>query len=52
MALTRSAILAELGSRPTIDVKEEIARRRDFLVDYLRASGAKGFVLAVSGGQD
>jgi NAD+ synthase len=52
MALTRSAILAGLGSRPTIDAEEEIARRRDFLVDYLKASGAKGFVLAVSGGQD
>jgi NAD+ synthase len=52
MAFTRSAILADLGSRPTIDVEEEIARRRDFLVDYLKASGAKGFVLAVSGGQD
>jgi NAD+ synthase len=52
MARSRTAIIAELGPRPTIDVEEEIARRRDFLVAYLRASGAKGFVLAVSGGQD
>ncbi|HEY0374669.1 MAG TPA: ammonia-dependent NAD(+) synthetase [Amnibacterium sp.] len=52
MARSRTAILAELGSRPTIDVEEELARRRDFLVAYLEASGAKGFVLAVSGGQD
>jgi NAD+ synthase len=52
MARSRSAILAELGSRPTIDIEEEIARRRDFLVSYLKATGAKGFVLAVSGGQD
>lgn len=52
MAITRSEILEEVGSQPTIDVEEEIARRRDFLVDYLKASHTKGYVLAVSGGQD
>lgn len=52
MAPTRSEILAAVGSQPAIDVEEEIARRRDFLVDYLKASRTKGFVLAVSGGQD
>ncbi|MCU1474378.1 ammonia-dependent NAD(+) synthetase [Amnibacterium sp.] len=52
MARSRTAILAELGSRPTIDVEEELARRRDFLVAYLEASRTRGFVLAVSGGQD
>jgi len=52
MARSRTAIIAELGSRPTIDVEDEIARRRDFLIAYLTASRTRGFVLAVSGGQD
>ena len=52
MARSRTAIIAELGSRPTIDPEGEIAKRRDFLIAYLRASRMKGFVLAVSGGQD
>jgi NAD+ synthase len=52
MARSRTAIIAELGSRSSIDVEDEIARRRDFLIAYLKASHTKGFVLAVSGGQD
>jgi NAD+ synthase len=52
MARSRTAIIAELGSRPGIDPEDEIAKRRDFLTAYLKASRTRGFVLAVSGGQD
>src|SRR5690606_40123335 len=45
-------IIDALGARPTINPAEEVARRRDFLVDYLRATGARGLVLGISGGQD
>lgn len=45
-------IIAELGSVPTIDPAEEVAHRVQFLADYLGATGAKGFVLGISGGQD
>ncbi len=45
-------IIEELGPRPEIDAAAEIERRRDFLVDYLRSTGAKGLVLGISGGQD
>ncbi|WP_347755035.1 ammonia-dependent NAD(+) synthetase [Agrococcus sp. ProA11] len=48
----QSAIIAALGSRPAIDPPAELERRIRFLADYLRASGASGFVLGVSGGQD
>lgn len=48
----QSAIIAALGSRPTIDPPAELERRIRFLADYLRASGAGGFVLGISGGQD
>ncbi|WP_218848096.1 ammonia-dependent NAD(+) synthetase [Microbacterium esteraromaticum] len=45
-------IAADLGVRPEIDPATEADARIGFLVDYLRASGAKGFVLGISGGQD
>ncbi|AEI08774.1 NAD synthetase [Corynebacterium resistens DSM 45100] len=45
-------IIQELHTRPTITPQEEIASRVEFLVDYLRKTGAKGFVLGISGGQD
>lgn len=48
----QSEIIEALGVTPEIDPAAEIARRRDFLVDYLRATGAKGLVLGISGGQD
>ncbi|TNL95626.1 ammonia-dependent NAD(+) synthetase [Corynebacterium tapiri] len=41
-----------LHVRPFIDPEAEVRSRVDFLVDYLRASRAKGFVLGISGGQD
>lgn len=45
-------IIAALGVLPDIDRAAEITRRVDFLVDYLAVSGARGFVLGISGGQD
>ena len=45
-------IARDLGVNPDIDVDEEIERRVQFLVDYLAATGAKGYVLGISGGQD
>lgn len=48
----QSAIIAALGSRPRIDPPAELERRIRFLIDYLAATGARGFVLGISGGQD
>ncbi|AOW92285.1 NAD(+) synthase [Rhodococcus sp. WMMA185] len=52
MANLRAQILEELGARPTIDPAGEIRKRVQFLKDYLLSTGAKGFVLGISGGQD
>jgi len=52
-ATTRQrAIAAALHVEHPIDVDEQIERRVAFLHDYAVASGARGFVLGVSGGQD
>ncbi|MDI3329933.1 MAG: ammonia-dependent NAD(+) synthetase [Micrococcus sp.] len=48
----QKAIIAELGVKPEIDPAAEVAERVQFLQDYLRASGARGFVLGISGGLD
>ena len=48
----RERILTELGVRPAIVPEAEIRRRVGFLKDYLRSTPARGYVLAVSGGQD
>ena len=45
-------IVAELGVKPEIDPAEEIEARIRFLADYLAATGARGYVLGISGGQD
>lgn len=45
-------IIAALDVHPTIDPPAELERRVGFLVDYLAATGAKGYVLGISGGQD
>lgn len=45
-------IIEEMGVRPQIDPAEEIDRRVGFLCEYLRLTGAKGFVLGISGGID
>ncbi|PSL39730.1 NH(3)-dependent NAD(+) synthetase [Labedella gwakjiensis] len=48
----QSDIIAELGSLPEVDPAAEIERRVSFLVDYATTTGAAGFVLGISGGQD
>ncbi|CAL8900080.1 NH(3)-dependent NAD(+) synthetase [Kocuria varians] len=48
----QAQIIAELGVSPRIDPAQEVARRVDFLADYLRATHTKGFVLGISGGVD
>ncbi|MFC4140014.1 ammonia-dependent NAD(+) synthetase [Microbacterium sp. GCM10011525] len=45
-------IAEALGVKPEIDPRTEIEARIGFLADYLAATGAKGFVLGISGGQD
>ena len=52
MSTLQARIIAELGVQPTIDAAEQVRSRVDFLKAYLRASGTKGFVLGISGGQD
>ncbi|WP_274169704.1 ammonia-dependent NAD(+) synthetase [Halalkalibacter sp. APA_J-10(15)] len=44
--------MSDLQTKPTIEPKEEIQRRVKFLKDYLIHTGANGFVLGISGGQD
>lgn len=48
----RGRIIDELNVSAQIDPEKEIARRVAFLKDYLLWSGAKGYVLSISGGQD
>jgi NAD+ synthase len=48
----QSEIVTALGVKPTIDPAQEVERRVDFLADYLVSTGAKGYVLGISGGQD
>jgi NAD+ synthase len=52
MTNLRERIRADLGVRPVIVPEAEIRRRVGFLTDYLRSTPARGYVLAVSGGQD
>lgn len=52
MNTTQSEIIDALGVKPTIDPGAEIERRVDFLAQYLVATGTKGYVLGISGGQD
>lgn len=48
----RGRIIADLNVSPEIDPAAEIEARVGFLVDYLAATGARGYVLGISGGQD
>ncbi|HEV7185766.1 MAG: ammonia-dependent NAD(+) synthetase [Actinomycetales bacterium] len=48
----QARIIGELNVSATIDPAAEVGRRVDFLVEYLKATGAAGFVLGISGGQD
>jgi NAD+ synthase len=52
MRALQATIISELAVRPDIDPAVEVERRVAFLRDYLETTGAGGFVLAVSGGQD
>ncbi|WP_221088723.1 ammonia-dependent NAD(+) synthetase [Deinococcus aquaedulcis] len=52
MVSLRDRIRRELGVQPSIDPAAEVERRVAFLCAYLRASGTRGFVLGISGGQD
>ena len=45
-------ISEDLGVRSQIDPEAETERRIGFLADYLRTTGARGYVLGISGGQD
>ncbi|WP_054952948.1 ammonia-dependent NAD(+) synthetase [Flaviflexus massiliensis] len=45
-------IIAELGVKPSINTADEIKSRVQFMVDYLNATGTKGFALGISGGVD
>ena len=48
----QARIIEELHVSPAVDPADQVRRRVDFLKAYLAASGAKGFVLGISGGQD
>jgi len=48
----QATIIADLDVRATIDPAAEVRSRVDFLKSYLSATGAAGFVLGISGGQD
>jgi NAD+ synthase len=48
----RQQIRDELGVQSSVVPRDEIRRRVGFLKDYLRATGTRGFVLGISGGQD
>lgn len=48
----QAEIIRTLGAVPEIDPAAEVERRVGFLVDYLAAAHANGFVLGISGGQD
>jgi NAD+ synthase len=48
----QAQIIKDLNVSPSIDPKEEISKRVDFLKNYLVKTRAKGYVLGISGGQD
>lgn len=48
----QARIIGELGVQPRIDPAAEIIRRVQFLKDYLKATGTRGYVLGISGGLD
>ncbi|TVY04212.1 ammonia-dependent NAD(+) synthetase [Cohnella terricola] len=48
----QNEIIETLNVKPVIDITLEIQNRIHFLKAYCKKSGAKGFVLGISGGQD
>lgn len=52
MSEIQTQIIAELGTKPSVDPKLEIRRRIDFIKNMIAGSRQKGIVLGISGGQD
>ena len=52
MRPAQARIIADIHVQPTIDPAVEVERRVGFLMDYVTTTGASGFVLGISGGQD
>jgi NAD+ synthase len=52
MTPLQARIIYDLNVQPSIDPAEQVRMRVDFLKEYLLSTGAKGFVLGISGGQD
>ncbi len=50
--IKQQEIISDLHTKPEISPKEEIQNRVQFLKDYLLHTGANGYVLGISGGQD
>lgn len=46
----RQQIIAELKVKPSINEAEEVRKRVDFLKTYVKNSGTKGLLIAISGG--
>ena len=48
----QARIIYDLNVQPSIVAADQVRMRIDFLKEYLRSTGQKGFVLGISGGQD
>jgi len=52
MSTLQQQIIERLGVKPSINAKEEIRKRVDFLKQYVLQSKANGLLIAISGGLD
>jgi len=52
MTKLQKQIINTLGVKPVINAEQELRTRVDFLKDFTRNAGTRGFVLGISGGQD
>ncbi|MFC0560436.1 ammonia-dependent NAD(+) synthetase [Halalkalibacter alkalisediminis] len=48
----QNSIISDLNTKSSVDPKQEIRQRVDFLKNYLLHTSANGYVLGISGGQD
>jgi len=48
----QNEIISELGVKPSINVDYEVEKRVTFLVNYMKNSGCRSYVLGISGGVD
>lgn len=48
----QAQIIKEMGVQPAIDPAQEVRKRVQFLVDYLKETHTRGYVLGISGGVD